>query len=200
MVSEALQKRRSGHGIGEVTKHDGISVAAISHPVSSLVANHCLGSASPARGPSGAPSLLVVSEFDATGRGTSKFRGQLVYDEDCGACTWLSRWLMRSWNDPDLAVVSYQQLGERGCARLGFTLHEAEVAAWWVDDNGVPQRGHRAIAGALSQCSGWRRFLARFILVPGCSALAAAGYATFARLRHRLPGSHACAVPASPSP
>ena len=124
-------------------------------------------------------------------------RGRIVYDGECGVCQQLSQWLVASWNDPTLAVVSYQELGDEGCAQLGFTLREAAAAAWWVEVGSPPQRGHRAIARALGECTGWRRLLSRFMVVPGINALCASCYALFARYRHRLVGPVACRTPAS---
>ena len=56
----------------------------------------------------------------------------LVFDGNCGFCTWSAHWVARGWRGRARAVP-WQALGPEGLAELGLTVDEAGDAAWWVD-------------------------------------------------------------------
>lgn len=112
----------------------------------------------------------------------------LVFDGECGFCTWAATTIARSWTGP-AGAVAWQRLGEDCLSGLGLTLDEAREAAWWVDRTGRRFRGHRAVAKALLASHGLKRWLGAVILVPPISWLAAGVYRLVVRYRHRLPGA-----------
>ncbi len=76
-------------------------------------------------------------------------------------------------------------------------LDDVQEAAWWVDDNGLRERGHRAVGRALLAAGGWRSLVGWFALTAPTSYVAAAVYRLVVRLRYRLPGgTPACRVDA----
>jgi predicted DCC family thiol-disulfide oxidoreductase YuxK len=72
--------------------------------------------------------------------------------------------------------------------RHGLTENDVATAAYWIDGDGRPQRGHRAVAFALQAAGGGWGLLGSLLLVPPISWLARAGYRLTARYRNRLPG------------
>lgn len=119
-------------------------------------------------------------------------RQLLVYDGDCGFCTWSARWAGTRL-PADAQVRPWQSLE---LDELGLTRDEVTEAAWWFDDQGRKHRGSRAAARALSASpTGWR-ILGWLLRVPPVSWLAIPIYALVARFRYRLPGgTDACRVP-----
>jgi predicted DCC family thiol-disulfide oxidoreductase YuxK len=116
----------------------------------------------------------------------------LIYDGDCGFCTASARRL-EAHLPLGYPVVAWQDLPSLDA--LGLTEHDVRTAAYWIDVTGQPQRGHRAIAGALIACKGWRALVGRLLLVPPISWLAAGVYWVIAKYRYKLPGKAACQVP-----
>jgi predicted DCC family thiol-disulfide oxidoreductase YuxK len=110
----------------------------------------------------------------------------LLFDGDCGFCTWAAGWVERRL--PSRAGVEpWQFIDDLG--RYDLTASDTSSAAYWIDTGGRPHRGHLAFAEALRAMSpGWR-FLGTVMRVPPISWLAALLYAIVARIRHLLPGS-----------
>lgn len=123
--------------------------------------------------------------------------GRFVYDADCGVCTKVSTSLLEHAREGAFSIVSFQELGEAGCQAAGFTVAEAQEAAFFVEEGRPLRRGHHAIAAVMQRCGGWRRLIGLLLELPGIAQLASLGYRIFAANRHRLPGSTACTVPAA---
>lgn len=114
----------------------------------------------------------------------------LVFDGECGFCTWTAGWVARHVSRPT-AILAWQDLGDAGLRSLGLTADDARAAAWWVERDGGRSRGHRAIGMALRAVGGPARVAGTLALVPPSSWLAAGIYRLVVRYRHRLPGSTA---------
>ncbi len=112
----------------------------------------------------------------------------LVFDGDCGFCTWAARWAEKRFRHGERAA-SWQELGEEKLASLGLGLQDAARSAWWVEVDGARERGHRAVGRALRAGGGWRGLAGQVVLVPPTSLIAALLYRAVARWRHRLPGA-----------
>jgi predicted DCC family thiol-disulfide oxidoreductase YuxK len=117
-------------------------------------------------------------------------RGVLVFDGDCGFCTWSASQIAR-WSAGALDVVPWQRADLSG---LGLTEAQCAVAVQFVDGDGVVSGG-AAVARALQSCrEPWRtagRLLGLSVLAP----VVERGYAVVAANRHRLPGgTPACAL------
>lgn len=117
-------------------------------------------------------------------------RPVLLYDGDCGFCTTCVRILERT--GPNAEVVAWQLTN---LAELGVSERQAAEAVQWVQIDGTIRSGHEAIAAALSTAGGIWKIIARAVLLPGISWMAAKLYRLVAANRYRLPGSTpACAV------
>jgi predicted DCC family thiol-disulfide oxidoreductase YuxK len=117
-------------------------------------------------------------------------RAVLVFDGDCGFCTWSAGYVAQ-WAAGALDVVPWQHAD---LTRLGLTEAQCSAAVQFVDRRGVASGG-AAIARALLRCrQPWRSagvLLSRPVLIPAVER----GYALVAAHRHRLPGgTPACAL------
>ena len=112
----------------------------------------------------------------------------LVYDGDCGFCTWSAAWIARRWpaeRPPE--AVPWQRLAPEVAARAGLTRSDFERAAWWIE-GASSEEGSRAVASALAAARRPWSSVGRALLAPPLSWLAPTGYRVVARYRHRLPG------------
>jgi predicted DCC family thiol-disulfide oxidoreductase YuxK len=118
----------------------------------------------------------------------------LIFDGDCGFCTTSARWAQRRFRHGEQAQA-WQLLEDGVLAGAGLSEHDVQEAAWWVDGDGVRERGHRAVGRALVAGGGWRRVAGLLALTPPVSWLAAGVYRLVVRWRYRLPGgTPACRV------
>src|ERR1700689_692530 len=83
----------------------------------------------------------------------------LIFDGDCGFCTTSARWAQRRFRHGEQAQA-WQLLGGEVLAGAGLSENDVREAAWWVDGDGVRERGHRAVGRALV-AGGGRRLVAR---------------------------------------
>ena len=111
----------------------------------------------------------------------------LIFDGDCGFCTSCADWVAGRWHGRARAVP-WQFLRPDELAALGLTPVEVDAAVWWIDEHGVPSRGHRAVALALAAGSGWSAAAGRLLLVAPFRWIGAAVYPLVSRFRHLLPG------------
>lgn len=117
----------------------------------------------------------------------------LVFDGDCGFCTSCVGVLKRI--GPDAEIVAWQLTD---LAELGLTDAQAADAVQCVQVDGTVRSGHEAIAAVLGTAGPFWRIVARAILLPGISWVAAKLYRLVAENRYRLPGgTPACAVDAA---
>lgn len=120
----------------------------------------------------------------------------LIFDGDCGFCATAAQWAARRFRQGERAEA-WQLLGTGGLERYGLSIDDVQRAAWWVDGNGLRQRGHRAVGRALQVGGGTRRMVGWFVLTPPTSWIAAGVYRLVVRWRYRLPGgTPACRVDA----
>lgn len=125
-----------------------------------------------------------------TYRGVMSSRPVLVFDGDCGFCTW-SAGLVDGWAQGRIDVIAWQRADLAG---LGLTADECSVAVQFVDRSGR-WAGAAAIAHALVLCRVPGPSLGRLLLRPTVAPAAERAYALIAANRHRLPGATpACAV------
>ena len=106
----------------------------------------------------------------------------LIYDGECAFCKRCAAWIAARLPTGTPVLASQQT----DLTALGLSAEQAAEAAWWINTDGQPHRGHTAIAAALQACEGgWGR-LGRVLTVPVISTLAAGVYELVARNRHRL--------------
>jgi predicted DCC family thiol-disulfide oxidoreductase YuxK len=110
----------------------------------------------------------------------------LLFDGECGFCTWAGGWVERRL--PSRAGAEpWQSIDDLG--PYGLAAGDVSTAVYWIDAAGRPHRGHLAFAEALRAMSpGWR-LVGTAMRVPPISWLAALLYELVARVRHLLPGS-----------
>lgn len=119
-------------------------------------------------------------------------RGVLVFDGDCGFCTWSAVRIER-WSSGSFDVVPWQRADLSG---LGLTAAQCSTALQFVDAQGVASGG-AAVARALQGCRQPWRAVGHVLAQPWLRPLVERGYAIVAANRHRLPGATpACALPA----
>jgi predicted DCC family thiol-disulfide oxidoreductase YuxK len=116
-------------------------------------------------------------------------RPVLLFDGDCGFCTWCAGLLERIGPDAEIVAWQFADL-----AALGVTEQQAIEAVQWVQVDGTVRSGHEAIAAVLSTAGRVWRIIGRAVMLPGISWMAAKAYRLVADNRYRLPGSTpACA-------
>ena len=119
----------------------------------------------------------------------------LVYDGDCGLCSWSVDWLLAHWMTPmSPAVVASQHLSDRDLRALSITRADVDTAVWWIRD-GELARGHLAVARALAECGGTAGTLGRWLGRRPLRWLGAMVYPVIVRFRHRIPmGDSGCVI------
>lgn len=117
-------------------------------------------------------------------------RGVLVFDGDCGFCTWSAARIER-WASGALDVVPWQRADLPG---MGLTEAQCATAVQFVDAHGVASGG-AAVARALQQCRQPWRSVGRVLAQPWLGPIVERAYVVVAANRHRLPGATpACAL------
>lgn len=117
-------------------------------------------------------------------------RGILVFDGDCGFCTWSAARIDR-WAGGQLDVVPWQRTD---LAALGLTEAQCSIAVQYVDADGVASGG-AAVARALRRCRQPWRTVGAVLALPWLGPVVERGYVVVAANRHRLPGATpACAL------
>jgi predicted DCC family thiol-disulfide oxidoreductase YuxK len=120
-------------------------------------------------------------------RRASRAGSVLIYDGECGFCATSAKWAARGFRQGETAQA-WQLLNNEFLEEHGLSRDEVEQAAWWVDDTGRRERGHRAVGRALQARSGCSRILGWLVVAPPSSWLAAGIYRWVVRWRYRLPG------------
>ena len=117
-------------------------------------------------------------------------RAVLVFDGDCGFCTWSAARIER-WASGALDVVPWQRADLSG---LGLTEDQCATAVQFVDADGVAAGG-AAVARALQRCRQPWCSAGRLLALPWLGPVVERGYVVVAANRHRLPGATpACAL------
>lgn len=114
----------------------------------------------------------------------------VLFDGDCGFCTWSAGKLQR-WVKPPSTIIPWQRAD---LAALGVSQEQCERALQWVPESGAPVAGGRAVVAILLASPQPWRALGAVLCAPGIRWLVDKGYELTASNRHRLPGSTpACA-------
>ena len=108
--------------------------------------------------------------------------GTLVFDGDCGFCSWCAAWLTTR----EVSAVPWQSLD---LAAVALNEKFASEAAFWLEDDVVVDRAEGAIGRALSACGGVRGVAGRLLLIRGVRRVSAPIYQLVASNRWRFPGS-----------
>jgi predicted DCC family thiol-disulfide oxidoreductase YuxK len=120
----------------------------------------------------------------------------LIFDGDCGFCTWAAEWTRRRLR-PEGVVEPWQWVVD--LEAYGLTRGDVSTAVYWIDPHGTVHRGHKAVAASLRAMGGGWGLLGITLSVPPIRWVAAVAYELIARNRHRLPGSTpACRLPKKP--
>ncbi len=118
----------------------------------------------------------------------------LIFDGDCGFCTTVAGWTARRFRHDERAEA-WQHLDAEVLEHHGLSQRDVQDAAWWVDDSGLRERGHRAVGQALHADGGLFKVLSLLILNPPTSWIASVIYKLVVRWRYKLPGgTPACRV------
>jgi predicted DCC family thiol-disulfide oxidoreductase YuxK len=126
---------------------------------------------------------------------SGKRQPTLIFDGDCGFCTWAANVSLRRL-PPGVRVVPWQLIDDP--SSVGLTPETISEAAWWIDAHDHTYRGHRAMAEAAREFGGVWWVFGSLARVQPLDRLGARMYAILARNRSRLPGSTpACQMQAS---
>lgn len=122
-------------------------------------------------------------------------RARLIYDGECGFCTW-SAVRAHRWARVDAEVVAWQAAP---LAEWGLSPQECVDAVQWIGTRCERRSGARAVAAALQSGSQPWRLIGSVLDAPAMRGPAQIVYQWVARNRHRLPGATAaCAVTDAP--
>ena len=108
----------------------------------------------------------------------------VLFDGDCGFCTWSATWLDR-WSGGALAVVPWQRAD---LASFGLTEEECRLALQFVRGS-ERASGGRAVGLALLRCRQPWRACGSVLLVPVLEPVVERTYRLVASQRYRLPGA-----------
>jgi predicted DCC family thiol-disulfide oxidoreductase YuxK len=118
----------------------------------------------------------------------------LIFDGDCGFCTWSAGWVA-DHAAVNVEVVPWQRIGADRLEMFGLTEEQASASAWWVDESGECFGAQEAIGNALSACRIPWQVIGFAMNVPPGRWLSRVLYPVIARHRHRLPGgTPACRI------
>ena len=120
----------------------------------------------------------------------------VLYDGDCGICTWTAKNGQRRLP----AEVSIQPWQGADLSAFGLTEDDVRCAVQWIPaGGGKPRGGHQAIAAWLIASGLPWSVPGRLMLIQPVSWLAAGSYRMVARHRHQIPGpwrrNGTCAIP-----
>ncbi|MBK9740333.1 MAG: DUF393 domain-containing protein [Actinobacteria bacterium] len=120
--------------------------------------------------------------------------GTLVFDGDCGFCSW-SAGKVAGWSSGRVSTLT-----SRGndLAALQLSLEQCDAAVQYVDLVGT-YSGGAAVARALKQCRQPLKATGYLLANPLLSPVTERLYAVVAANRHRLPGSTASCDPSARS-
>lgn len=117
-------------------------------------------------------------------RDTDGALGTVVFDGDCGFCTWSAQRLDR-WSGGGLAVVPWQRTD---LTSLALTEEDCRLAVQFVGGS-VHAAGGRAVGLALLRCRQPWRACGSVLLLPVLEPVVERAYRLVASHRHRLPGA-----------
>lgn len=118
-------------------------------------------------------------------------RGLLLFDGDCGFCTWSVGWAQR-WVRPKARFQPWQRAD---IDAFGITADACTEAVQFVHPDGHVDSGGRAVCALLRSGRAPWPLMSRCGSAPGVRTLVDVAYRLVARHRHRLPGATpACAV------
>jgi NADH dehydrogenase len=154
-----------------------------------------IGAGLPERGQDSRP----VSRWHATQPRVGAPGGTLLFDGDCGFCTTAATAAAKGFQHGERAVP-WRDAGDDFLAAHELSNQQVRDAAWWVDDTGRRERGHRAVGYALVAAGGFKARCGVMMLTPPLSWIAALAYRVVVRWRYKLPGgTPACHVARSNS-
>ena len=111
--------------------------------------------------------------------------GVLIFDGDCGFCTW-SVDQLRRWVRPRAQIVAWQVAP---LSEMGLTPKTCEVAVQWVADNGEISAGGRAVCALLRSSPQPWPILGVLGSLPVIAPIVDWGYRLIAANRSKLPGA-----------
>lgn len=123
-----------------------------------------------------------------------KRQATLLFDGDCGFCTWVITKVKR-WIKPRAEVAPWQFADLEA---LGVTEDECAASIQFVDQDGTHVSEGRAVAGLLKTAHQPWPFLGAIVELPVFVHVSNITYRLIARNRYRLPGSTpACQINAA---
>jgi predicted DCC family thiol-disulfide oxidoreductase YuxK len=124
----------------------------------------------------------------------------VLFDGDCGICSWSRDFAERHDRDGKLRLVPFQ-LADLDALSPGLTLHEASRMAWFIKPDGTRFGGARCVFEVFKRLDGLWPVLGWLGANPVISTLVTPIYWLVANNRHRISariGLTACAVPQRP--
>jgi predicted DCC family thiol-disulfide oxidoreductase YuxK len=110
----------------------------------------------------------------------------VLFDGDCGICTWSADWVKRRDRRGRFAVEPYQAVGEDELRRFGLSYEDCAKKAWVVTRKGRVFGGAFAVNYVLLSLPPWMILAIAFYLIPPLLLIEVTAYYLVARNRHRL--------------
>ena len=119
----------------------------------------------------------------------------LLFDGDCGICTWSSEVLKRSDHGNQFTILPYQQFSESELLEFGITYERCDRAIQVITKNGRVYQGAFGANYILWQKLSGKLLVGLIYLIPVLLLFELIGYRLIADNRHRLSqwfGMRAC--------
>lgn len=119
----------------------------------------------------------------------------LIYDGDCGLCTWCVRWIERRWSgSPRPRAIAFQRLHIEVPSLVAPSVTQMEQSVWWIDGHRRDSGAH-AVARTLLATSRVWRVIGYAMLTPPLTWIAQRVYSLIASNRRRFSNPNACSAP-----
>ncbi|MBS1807219.1 MAG: DUF393 domain-containing protein [Acidobacteria bacterium] len=124
-------------------------------------------------------------------------QGYLLFDGDCGICSWSAEWITKIDRRQLFVVQPYQSFAERELAEFDITYEQCDKKLHVISRHGKVYRGALGLNYFLWQYLPWSVLVFFIYALPVLLLFELLGYAWVARNRHRLSqwfGLKACAL------
>jgi predicted DCC family thiol-disulfide oxidoreductase YuxK len=113
-------------------------------------------------------------------------KDHLLFDGDCGVCTWSAEWVKRMDRDGQFIVEPYQMFAESELMRFGIDYQDCDRALQVITRRGRVHRGAFGVNYFLWRRFPWSLLVVLIYAIPILLVLELIGYRLVANHRHRI--------------